>query len=112
MLDIVDKSLLYDVVGLPLIAYGVYLLKGINFELKSLANTVSEVKQWTQDHEKKDDERTADLKASVADCQNRWHRQQQDDLDEAKAASGSERRRLRRKEDAEQCCVPIKKDQT
>ena len=112
MLDMMDKSILYDVVGLPLIAYGVYLLKGINTELRSLALTVAEVKQWTADHEKKDDERTVELKAAVSDCQSRWQQQSQDDLDEAKAASGIERRRLRRKEDAEQCCVPIKKDQT
>ena len=112
MLDMMDKSILYDVVGLPLIGYGVYLLKGINTELRSLALTVAEVKQWTADHEKKDDERTADLKASVLDCQSRWERQAQDDLDDVKYAAGIERRRLRRKEDVEHCCVPIKKDQT
>ena len=67
-----NQSDILQVLVVPLIGYGIYLLKDISKQLCKINTSLSSLTQWTVDHEVLDTERNTNLREEITQCKQRW----------------------------------------
>lgn len=66
------QSDILQVLIVPLIGYGIYLLKDISKQLSKINMSLSSLSQWTVDHEVLDAERNTNLREEITLCKQHW----------------------------------------
>jgi len=66
------QSDILQILVVPLIGYGIYLLKDICNQLSTINKSLSSLGQWTVDHEALDTERNTNLREEITLCKQHW----------------------------------------
>jgi len=69
---VLTQAEIIQILVVPLIGYGIYLLKDISKQLFKINTSLSGLSQWTIDHEVLDAERNTNLKEEITQCKQRW----------------------------------------
>lgn len=73
------QSDILQVLIVPLVGYGIYLLKDISKQLSKINISLSSLSQWTVDHEVLDAERNTNLREEINQCKQHWVDHARDD---------------------------------
>ena len=66
------QSDILQILVVPLIGYGIYLLKNICNQLSTINKSLSRLGQWAIDHEVLDTERNTNLREEINQCKQHW----------------------------------------
>lgn len=82
------QSDILQVLVVPLIGYGIYLLKDISKQLSKINTSLSSLTQWTIDHEALDTERNINLREEITQCKQHWVNHDHADRDKRNRRAG------------------------